>query len=407
MKLPKNKSFIFFIVSFVMFSMSVYNMLDINNHVRAIETSMLPNTYIAGHDVSSLSLDSLSKKLDEIDNEITNKKIMLFANSIKLEYRLKDLGIHLDKEKIINSINQYNNNIDYWDLYNSYSKDNFDRIDFDYSFAVDETRLKMFLRYIKMIVDNKPSKGKLVYSEDKELKYTDYIVGHSLNIDKNIDIIKNNFSTIDYDDSLTLAVDETFDIDEYLASINTKISSFSTKFDNTVTRKYNLITGASYINGTILNPGDTFSFYEAAGPYNKEGYVRYLGLMGNGVCQVATTVYNAELLAGLKTITRYNHAIKSTYVDGGLDATVATDVGFITDLKFQNTLSYPIYIAAYVENDTLTVEMWSNEKATGGKTYTTESVRLGYGAYDAFRHVYQDGTYVNTENLGRTYYTKE
>ena len=129
--------------------------------------------------------------------------------------------------------------------------------------------------------------------------------------------------------------------------------------------------------------------------------------MGNGVCQVATTLYKAELLAGLTTVERYNHGKKSVYVDGGLDATVAVTSGIVTDFRFRNDYDYPVYISAFVNDDKLTVEMWSNNTVLEGKEYKTESVKLGYGAYKAFRHTYKDGTLINSENLGYSYYFSE
>ena len=130
-------------------------------------------------------------------------------------------------------------------------------------------------------------------------------------------------------------------------------------------------------------------------------------MKGNGVCQVATTLYNAQLLAGLNTITRYNHGKKSVYVNGGLDATVAVTSGYVTDYKFKNNLDYPIYISAYTNGGKLTVDIWSNKDAKKGIEYKTESVRHGYGSYTAYRHAYKDGKLIKTENLGNSYYFSE
>ena len=151
-----------------------------------------------------------------------------------------------------------------------------------------------------------------------------------------------------------------------------------------------------------------FSFFKNVGPYiGSNGFVFYDGVLGNGVCQVATTLYNAELLAGLTTIERYNHGQKSKYVNGGLDATVAVTRGYVTDFRFRNDYDYPIYISAFVEGNKLTVEMWSSENAKAGNEYKTESVKLGYGAYKAYRHVYKDDQLIKTENLGTSYYFAE
>ena len=72
----------------------------------------------------------------------------------------------------------------------------------------------------------------------------------------------------------------------------------------------------------------------------------FYGLIGGGVCQVSTTLYNAllEAYSCIKINTRSCHSFLSTYVDKGLDATV--DTGHI-DFVFTNTSDEPLYIYAY------------------------------------------------------------
>ena len=82
-------------------------------------------------------------------------------------------------------------------------------------------------------------------------------------------------------------------------------SSFMTKFNVWEgTRPTNLRTALNYINGAVVEPGEVFSYYKYAGPYNKKGYVFYYEFVGNGVCQIATTVYDAALLGGLEIVKR-------------------------------------------------------------------------------------------------------
>lgn len=406
-KLFKKKSTIFFTVAFFFFAVSFFKIVSVNSQVRFISTRVLPNTYIDDYELSEISIGDLEAKLDEIEKEATDKVIYLYANENKYEYKLSELGIGINKEEVINNIKEYSLSADYWDLYNGYSNDSFDKSTFDYKYVVDEDKLIEVLESLKVRVDIEPQRGKLVVSEDKQLYHINENMGYSLDIEISKDIIKNNFETKDYNENLSLCMTEIRDSDETLNLINTRISSVTTTFDDTVDRKYNLIAGAKYINGTIVEPGEEFSFYDHVGPYNRDGFVYYLGLMGNGVCQVATTLYDAELLAGLETITRYPHGKKSVYVDGGLDATVSTDGASITDFSFRNTLDYPIYISAYTEGGNLTVEIWSYENATDGKTYELESVRYGYGSYEALRHTYQNGEYIETESLGNSYYFSE
>ena len=216
-------------------------------------------------------------------------------------------------------------------------------------------------------------------------------------------------------DPLNMKIDLVGDViksntNEKYLTIDTMTSTFSTDYDTWVTlRAQNLRTGINYINGAIVEPGEVFSFYRYAGPYNKNGYVFYYEYVGNGVCQVATTVYDTALLGGLEIVTRSPHKKKSVYVAGGLDATVASgnDGSWNTDMQFRNTYDYPIYIKAYDSYGTITVEFWSNHDAKKGKTYSTESVWLGGRGYRTYLHTYKDGAEIGRDVITTTWYAED
>ena len=196
---------------------------------------------------------------------------------------------------------------------------------------------------------------------------------------------------------------------EAYKTIDTMTSSFMTKFNVWEgTRPTNLRVALNYINGAIVEPGEIFSYYKYAGPYNKKGYVFYYQFVGNGVCQIATTVYDAALLGGLQIVKRYPHAKKSVYVDGGLDATVASySSGWNVDFQFKNTYKYPIYIKAYAVGGEAHVEFWSNSNAKEGKTYETESVSLGGRGYKTYLRTYKDGEMIDRSLIDTTWYTED
>ena len=399
---------LFFIISSILFfSLSFYSFYKVNSLVLD-NRSIIHNTYIEDYDISNTSIEALNNKLNEIEKKITSKEITFIVNEKEYKYAIAELGISINKDELQKNINEQYDNQDYWDLYNNYSKNSFDKQTYDYSFIIDEEKLDSFLINLKNRFNKTPKEGHLEMQEDRILKYVGEVVGYNINIDNLKEQIEENFKTVNYNQTIEIN-GESITLDNPLKKIDTKISSATTTFDNTVSRKYNLIAGAKLLDGKIIEPHTVFSFFENAGPYTRvNDYVYYLGVMGNGVCQVATTLYNAELLAGLTTVERYNHGIKSVYVDGGLDATVAvTGSGAITDFRFKNDYDYPVYISAFVDDDKLTIEMWSNESVLEGKNYELESERIGYGTYKAYRKAYKDGILIDTEDLGYSYYFSE
>ncbi|MDQ5984121.1 MAG: hypothetical protein RUMPE_01157 [Eubacteriales bacterium SKADARSKE-1] len=133
------------------------------------------------------------------------------------------------------------------------------------------------------------------------------------------------------------------------------ISEFITTVSNNYSRNNNIKMALSFINGTVLTPGETFSFNKIVGNTNlpSRGFVLAPALSngvsvtayGGGVCQVASTVYGAAIRANMTIMERYNHSLKSKYVPIGQDATVSYNSA---DLKFKNLLNGNVYICTYL-----------------------------------------------------------
>ena len=123
-----------------------------------------------------------------------------------------------------------------------------------------------------------------------------------------------------------------------------EISTYSTKYDvSNTNRTKNLELSAEKINGTVLMPGEEFSYNQVVGKRTVEaGYKNakiYSGGqvvdgLGGGICQISSTLYNAVLMADLEITERRNHYFKTSYVPAGRDATV---VWGSIDFKFKNT----------------------------------------------------------------------
>ena len=393
-------------ISVLFYAVAAYLLFGINYSIITNQDKVESNSFVGEYEISNVELTKLKSTISRINDDFDSSSITLIINDVEHKFSINKLGIKINSEELIEDINNYQDSLDYWTLYNNYSSHTFDKVVYDYSYEINEEKLRNFLTKLKSLYDVKPQAGRLSMGDDRVLRYVDEVVGYELDIDKSIEVIKDNFKNMKYGDVIELVGEKIYTTDK-MKNINTKISSYTTFFDTSVSRKYNLIAGTKYIDGVIINPNEVFSFYDHAGPFNKEGYVGYQGILGNGVCQVASTLYNAELLAGLTTVERYNHGWKSVYVPGGFDATVAQGKGYLTDFKFKNTLSDPVYISAYVSGNKVIVEFWSTETAQGGKTYKTESVKLGFGTYRALLHVYQGDKKIETRDLGISYYSGE
>ena len=396
----KNKKFSIFICLIVILTFSYIYLCIYNFKVlKKYDDLILPNTYIDNYDISYFSYDYCDSKFDSYSEKVLSKKIKLNINN--------EDGVSIDKEKTIEKIRDYQNKLSQSKKLMIINRNVRNNFSFIYKF--DDGALVDKLNNIKAEKDVEVVNGYFDTSEG--VRYVKGVSGYSLNVDSSVNEIKKvlseNFNT---DDVITLVGDVTEgNSNDSYASIDTMTSSFTTVFTpNTYYRNINLNTALGYINGTVLEPGETFSYCKLAGPFNKKGYVFYYEFVGNGVCQIATTTYNAALLGGLEIVKRYPHKKKSAYVAGGLDATVASySSGWCVDMQFKNTYEYPIYIKAYSYQGVAHVEFWSNSNAKGGKEYQTSSTKIGARGYRSYLHTFENGEEIDVHEIATTWYSED
>lgn len=194
------------------------------------------------------------------------------------------------------------------------------------------------------------------------------------------------------------------------------LSNFSTKYAaSNKNRTTNLILAASKINGTVLMPGETFSYNKVVGERTIEAgykeapiYVngRVEDGLGGGICQITTTLYNAVLYANLEIVERSNHQFIPSYSNASRDATV---VYGLIDFKFKNNREYPIKITCSVSNGI------ANFKIFGLKSEDDYEVQLSSritsttsnAIYsEAYKTLKKNGKVISTERISKDTYKR-
>lgn len=127
-------------------------------------------------------------------------------------------------------------------------------------------------------------------------------------------------------------------------------------------RTTNIRLASEFINGTILQPGEEFSYntvvgkrtsargFKAAGGYvkNKDGTYKTVDMIGGGICQVSSTLHMSVKTAKLKVTERKVHGMPVSYCSRAEEATVSWGT---IDFKFINNTENIIRIESYVENN--------------------------------------------------------
>jgi vancomycin resistance protein YoaR len=156
---------------------------------------------------------------------------------------------------------------------------------------------------------------------------------------------------------------------EYLESLIFRdvLYAKTTYLTSNETRSKNIELAAKEVDGTILFPGDEFSFNDTVGQRTADkGYgaaPAYLNgevvmEIGGGICQVSSTIYYCCLYADLEIVYRTYHMYPAAYLPLGMDATVSWGG---PDYKFKNNTDYPIKIHSWRDGNTLTVELYGTK----------------------------------------------
>jgi vancomycin resistance protein YoaR len=143
--------------------------------------------------------------------------------------------------------------------------------------------------------------------------------------------------------------------------IRRQLVSFTTDMGpSSGNRIHNVHLMADFIDGTIIRPGQVFSFNQVVGPRTAaRGFLEgqeiigslVLPSIGGGVCQTATTLFNDAFETGLPVLERHNHNLYLSHYPLGRDATVSWGG---PDLKFRNDLDHAILIKSSYTDQTLT-----------------------------------------------------
>lgn len=221
----------------------------------------------------------------------------------------------------------------------------------------DLSQVNQILNQIKAEVDQPAVSATRVQDDSKwpPFSYTDDIPGQTLDITGLNERICTMVDTLVSGDVVLspTPVQATITRAQLEAQI-VKLSSYETTVGKSgeyaEARAENVRLGTEKFNRLVIRAGESVSFNKVAGKRTvANGYQQALEIAygnyvlgtGGGICQVSSTLYNAVVNAGLTVNKRTPHAIPSSYVEKGLDATVSDDR---YDFVFTNNTNSDIYI---------------------------------------------------------------
>ncbi len=145
------------------------------------------------------------------------------------------------------------------------------------------------------------------------------------------------------------------------------IGTFTTNYPWAEYRLINIHRAAKWMDGTIVQPGEIFSYNKAVGERTEaRGFVPGIMIdngvlkkdLGGGVSQVATTTWNAAWFSGLELVQHKPHSFYISRYPAGRESTVAWPS---VDVKFKNNSGHPIFVDTSFTNSSVTVSIYGTK----------------------------------------------
>jgi len=338
---------------------------------------------VAGCEVGGLSFEETQAALEEK----LPKRVTLTADDFSLEMDLADLGIQPDLAAAAVQATSLGHG---WNVVKAFLERQEAKegtVDILVGFTIDEQKWQEAVANLKLELEKPPVPAQLDIDSSGKLTIVKEITGKKLLDEKLFKQIEEAYAC----GNTQIALPVVEDIPELTAEkiedwgLDNELGTFSTRYaTSSSARKHNISNASARISGTLLQPGETFSFNGSVGrrtvaegfreaPVFKDGKLDK-GI-GGGICQASSTLYNAALLSGMEIVERSNHSMLVSYVSPGRDATV--DYGSI-DLKFKNPYDKPVYVLMVADGSNLRAAVFG---AGDGRTFKVVSQTLSTIAY--------------------------
>jgi vancomycin resistance protein YoaR len=180
-----------------------------------------------------------------------------------------------------------------------------------------------------------------------------------------------------------------------------KLYGFTTEpYSGTADRQHNVRLTTKLASDVFLAPGEVYNFLELVGPRTAErGFKQAKGIVGQGVledvlgggiCQVSTTIFNAAFFAGLEIVERWNHSLYISHYPKGRDATATGTSEDGKNLRFKNDTDHYIWVRGVSDGVTTTFNIYG----------TSDGRKVSHTTSDFYDNVAQTQTSVTNTSLG-------
>lgn len=420
--------------------------VGINVYASVSDNTICKGISIASVDVGGMREEEAEKAVTEYVEALKEKTFIIKIDKHEVKASAQELGYDCSIEDTVSEAMNFGKKGNLIKRYKEIKDLEKKPMTLDLTPKIDKDKLKDFVETKCTKYDVEPKNAKLS-RKNGVFEIKDHVMGRKLvaedTVEKLMSYMKEDWDYKKAEVEAVVMEKEPEYTSEKLGLCKDVLGTFSTTYaSSSASRANNLANGARLIDGSIVWPGEEFSTGEAMSPITAEnGYSmasaysngQVVDSIGGGVCQVATTLYNALLLSELEIVERANHSMIVGYVEPSMDAAIA---GSYKDLKFKNDTDVPVYIEASTEGRTITFTIYGHEtrdletrsikyeskvlatiqpgaeKITedsslpAGYRRVTQSAHVGYRA-ELWKIVYENGAEVSREQVNSSTYAAE
>ncbi|SER08464.1 Vancomycin resistance protein YoaR, contains peptidoglycan-binding and VanW domains [Lachnospiraceae bacterium NE2001] len=349
--------------------------------------TILDNIFINDINVGGMT-EAEAKAKFGVDDSVKSATVTLSSDYGEVETTLGELGLTNNADEVVEQAINYGNHGNVLQRYKDLESLKTEPVKF-------ESKSQISADALDYLVEGKlgnEMEGLNQYSLDKSGEQIKVIVeGQSVSVDAPATaaaieeiINKDGYAGGAVNTNVVLADNSENEKLAQIARIKDRLGTYTTSYASSGSaRKNNVQRAASLVDGHVLFPGEQISVYNCIAPIEvSNGYElahAYVGTevvdaAGGGVCQVATTLYNAAIRAELEIVQRNCHSLRVSYVPISADAAIA---GGVLDLKLRNNLDAPIYIEACYDGANLSFNIYGEEYRPSNRTIEFESIQTG------------------------------
>ena len=341
----------------IAFSISAHKELSYKYYYKGI--------YIDSVDISGLTKEQAKKNLEyEFSKNCRSEAISLLYGEKVWKIPLKSINYQYDFEGTLNYAYKVGHEGSLMERLRTIKSLKSTPINLIVPGKFDNTKIVEKLNIIKKEIDFLSIPSTYNYNYGK-ISYTKDVDGKNFDIEENAKLIETQLLNRNFNDVFLVVqvVEPSISVDDVI-ELKDVLATYTTRFNvNNYSRAHNIQLACKKINNKLLLPGEEFSMDLSLGPRTAEqGFMQAPIIMkseivpgaGGGVCQVASTLYNAVLLSMLQVTSRVHHSIALSYVPPGQDATISE--GYI-DLKFKNNRDYTICVVSEVHDGNVTIKI--------------------------------------------------